>query len=125
MPKNILVIDDDGLVTKSVCGLLQNNGFTTDDSENGPDAIELVKDTHIDLIVADIRLPGMNGVEAVKQIKELLKAKHKMDVPVIFITGFSDPDVNAEAQKLGRLIYKPFDNTNFLDIINSAVETET
>lgn len=85
--------------------------------------MELVKDTHIDLIVADIRLPGMNGVEAVKQIKEILKTKHKRDVPVIFITGFSDPQVNAEAQKLGRLIYKPFDNTNFLDIINGAINS--
>ena len=97
MAKNILVIDDDGLVTKSLCGLLEKSGFSADSSENGADAIELVKDTHIDLIIADIRLPGINGVETVKKIKELLKIKHKKDVLVIFITGYADSEINAEA----------------------------
>lgn len=121
MAKNILVIDDDGMVTKSLCGLLGKSGFSTDSSENGADAIELVKDTHIDLIIADIRLPGINGVETVKKIKEILKSKHKREVPVIFITGYADAEINAEAEAVGDLILKPFDNKGILDRINNYI----
>lgn len=121
MPKNILVIDDDGIVTKSLCGMLQKSGFSTDASENGADAIELIKDTHIDLIIADIRLPGVNGVETVKKIKEIIKSKHKRDVPVVFITGYADAQINAEAEQIGDLILKPFDNKAILGKINSYI----
>lgn len=121
MAKNILVIDDDGIVSKSLCGLLQKTGFSADASENGADAIELIKDTHIDLIIADIRLPGINGVETVKKIKELIKAKHKRDIPVIFITGYADSQINAEAETMGDLILKPFDNNEILGKINRYI----
>jgi CheY-like chemotaxis protein len=100
---------------------LEKSGFSADSSENGADAIELVKDTHIDLIIADIRLPGINGVETVKKIKELLKIKHKKDVPVIFITGYADSEINAEAEQVGDLILKPFDNQGILDRINNYI----
>ncbi|MCM8782619.1 MAG: response regulator [Candidatus Omnitrophica bacterium] len=121
MAKNILVIDDDGMVTKSLCRLLEKSGFSTETSENGVDAIELIKNTHIDMIIADIRLPGINGVETVKKIKEIIKGKHKHDVPVIFITGYSDAQINAEAQTMGDLILKPFDNQKILEKINSYI----
>ncbi|MFA5411083.1 MAG: response regulator [Candidatus Omnitrophota bacterium] len=117
MAKNILVIDDDGLVTKSLCDLLHKTGFSADALENGLDAIEKIKDTHVDLIVVDIRMPGIDGVETVKRIKEILKARHKPDIPVIFITGYSDARANVEAKELGEVMFKPFDNKEFLEQI--------
>ncbi|MBI4972872.1 MAG: response regulator, partial [Candidatus Omnitrophica bacterium] len=72
MAKNILVIDDDGMVTKSLCELLNKTGFSADALDNGFDAIEKIKDTHIDLVVVDIRMPEIDGVETVKRIKEIL-----------------------------------------------------
>ena len=121
MPKNILVIDDDGMVTKSLCGLLKNAGFSTDASENGFDAIDKIKDMHIDLIIADIRMPGIDGVQTVKKIKELLRSKHRPDIPVIFITGYADSKINLEAEELGEVIFKPFDNKGFLERINNYI----
>ncbi len=118
MAKNILVIDDDGLVTKSLCDLLNRSDFSAQPMENGFDAIEKIKDTHIDLIVVDIRMPGIDGVETVKKIKEILKSKNRPDIPVIFITGYSDTKANLEANKLGEVMFKPFDNKEFLDSIN-------
>jgi CheY-like chemotaxis protein len=117
MASNILVIDDDGLVCKSLCGLLGKNGYLASALENGFDAIEKVKDTHIDLIVIDIRMPGIDGVQTVKRIKEILKSKNRPDIPVIFITGYTNSKVNLEAKELGKLIYKPFDNKEFLECI--------
>ena len=114
MAKNILVIDDDGMVSKSLCGLLNKSGFSAEALENGFDAIDRIKDTHIDLIVVDIRMPEIGGGETVKRIKEILKAKHKPDIPVIFITGYTDSKINLEAKELGEVIFKPFDNQEFL-----------
>lgn len=119
MAKNILVIDDDGLVSKSLCDLLHKSGFSADALESGLDAIERIKDTHIDLIVIDIRMPEIDGVETVKRIKEILKAKHKPDIPVVFITGYADSKVNLEARELGKVMFKPFDNQEFLECVTN------
>lgn len=121
MAKNILIIDDDGMVTKSLCGLLKNAGYSAQPSDNGFDAIDVIKDTHIDLIVVDIRMPGIDGVETVKRIKEILKSKHKPDIPVVFITGYADSEVNHEAKELGEVVFKPFDNEGFLGKINNYI----
>lgn len=118
MAKNILVIDDDGMVTKSLCDLLNKTGFCADALESGFDAIEKVIGTHVDLIVVDIRMPGIDGVETVKRIKEILKSKNKPDIPVIFITGYSDAKANLDAKELGKVLFKPFDNQEFLECIN-------
>lgn len=121
MAKNILVIDDDGIVTKSICGLLNKSGYSADALNSGLEAIEkIVQDTHIDLIVVDIRMPEIDGVETVKRIKEILKSKGKPEIPVIFITGFSDSKANSEAKELGQVLLKPFDNREFLDYINNS-----
>ncbi|MGD0336351.1 MAG: response regulator [Candidatus Omnitrophota bacterium] len=117
MSKNILIIDDDGLVSRSLCGLLNRRGFQADPLDNGFDAIEKIKDTHIDLIIIDIRMPGIDGVETVRRIKEMLKSKHKADIPVIFITGYADSKANADAKELGKVMFKPFDNQEFLDCV--------
>lgn len=117
MAKNILVIDDDGMVTKSLCGLLNKKGFSADALENGFEAVERIIDTHVDLIVVDIRMPEIDGVETVKRIKEILKAKNKPDIPVIFITGYADSKANVDAKELGEVMFKPFGNEEFLDCI--------
>lgn len=117
MAKNILVIDDDGMVGKSLCGLLNQANYFAEALDNGFDAIDKIKDTHVDLIVVDIRMPGIDGVETVKKIKEILKSKNKPDIPVIFITGYADSKATLEAKELGEVLFKPFDNQDFLENI--------
>lgn len=121
MPKNILVIDDDGLVTKSLCALFGHAGYSADASQNGFDALEKIKDTHIDLIIVDIRMPEMDGVQTVKKIKELLKARHRAIVPVIFITGYADPELNRQAEEIGEVLLKPFDNAELMARLSKYV----
>lgn len=123
MEKSILIIDDDRMVTHAIGNLLAKENYSAKASYDGYDALdEIIKERHFDLIVCDIRLPGLNGVETVKKIKERLKALNKPDVPVIFITGYTDPELHAEAQKLGKLFLKPFDNKEFLEAIKEYIE---
>ncbi|MCM8782716.1 MAG: response regulator [Candidatus Omnitrophica bacterium] len=123
MEKKILVIDDDSMVTQAIGNLLEKANYSATASQDGYEALDkIIEERNFDLIVCDIRLPGINGVETVKRIKERLKALNKPDIPVIFITGYADEEVNAEAQKIGKLIYKPFDNKDFLKIIKEYIE---
>ena len=114
MPKTILVIDDEGMMTKTVGNLLKREGYITEVSESGQNAIEKVRNINFDLIITDIRMPQMDGLETISSIKEYLKNKNKQDIPVVFITGYADSDAHIEAEKLGKVIFKPFDMKEFL-----------
>lgn len=122
MSKRILVIDDEGLITKTVGSLLKREGYEVEVCENGFQAQQKVKDSDFDLIVADIRMPGMNGVETISNIKQHLKTKNKSDIPVIFITGFADEKVNKRAEKFGEVIFKPFDMKEFFNLVNKHLK---
>jgi len=118
MEKSILVIDDDKLVTHTLSNLLFKQGYSTTASEDGYKALdEIFKGKNVDLIICDLRLPGIDGFETVKRIKQYLKANNKPDIPVIFITGYTDTDLHIKAKDLGKVLYKPFDNKELIDSI--------
>lgn len=112
--KNILVIDDEGLITKTLCDLLRRAGYYADASQNGFDALGKAEESDFDLIISDIKMPRMDGVQMVKKIRDMSKSKNKPDVPVIFITGFADSEATVKAREFGEVILKPFDTEDFL-----------
>jgi CheY-like chemotaxis protein len=124
MRKKILVIDDEGLVTTSLKQLLKKSGYDVDIANNGHVAMEKVGDHDFDLIVSDIRMPDINGVETVKKIREYLREAGKAPVPEILITGYADKETFEEAQqlKVADYIYKPFNINEFLDVIKKNLE---
>ena len=117
MAKNILVIDDDGFVSRSLCQLLTRNGFHADAREGAQGLFDEIFSRHIDLMVVDIMMPQINGVELVKQIKDYLKTHHKKDIPVVFITGYPDAPEAQDARSLGVVLAKPFDNDDLLQAL--------
>lgn len=121
--KKILVIDDDRLVLKSLKRLLENEGYIICCAENGQQAIDLIDQTELDLIISDIRMPGANGIETAHDIRGMFKKKNKEIIPIIFITGYSDENSYNEAQKIGAsdFIYKPFDKDKFLQSIKTVL----
>ena len=121
MSKNILIIDDEGIITKTIGNLLKREGYIADIAESGQDAVEKVKNTEFGLIVADIRMPGMDGLEAISNIKKYLKEEKKPDIPVIFITGYADSDAYIKAEKYGKVIFKPFDMKEFLTEVTATL----
>ena len=123
MSKNILVIDDDHLVVKSLARLLEREGYSVSGAESGQEALNLIENADFDLIISDVRMPEMNGIETTCNIKDILKEKNKEAIPVIFITGYTSETNYNRAQKLGPTdyIYKPFDKEKFLQSVRSAL----
>ena len=121
MAKKILVIDDEGMITKTIGNLLKREGYIIDISESGQEAIEKTKNTTFDLIIADIRMPQMDGLETISNIKKYLKENKKPDIPTIFITGYADSDAHIKAEKFGKVIFKPFDMKEFLTEVTKSL----
>ena len=120
--KNILVIDDDGLVTRTLCSLLKREGYYASGTESSSEAIEETEDTDYDLIIADIKMPEVDGVETINRIQALSREHNKPQIPIVFITGYADDDNVTKAKQLGEVIFKPFDNTEFLHRITKYLD---
>ncbi|MFA6216255.1 MAG: response regulator [Candidatus Omnitrophota bacterium] len=124
MAKHILIVDDEPLVSKTLVKLLQKQGFIAEVAESGEDALDVIKKDDFDLIITDVRMPGMDGVEMIKKIREYRKHAGKPAVPEIMITGYADIDKYEAAMKLKvkEYMYKPFDNRKFLDIVHKILD---
>lgn len=109
MKKRILVIDDDRLVRESVKKILVNEGFEPIITKNAFEALEKVRGENFDLVISDIRMPGMDGVQAIREIRRLFNENSKKDIPIIFMTGYAELGQELDAEKLGEMILKPFD----------------
>ncbi|MEJ2709014.1 MAG: response regulator transcription factor [Anaerolineales bacterium] len=81
MAKHILLVDDDALLRRSLSFNLEQNGFQVKTAANAEDALALARQHPPDVVLLDIGLPGMDGLDALKQFKE------KMQIPVIFLTA--------------------------------------
>ncbi|MSR77767.1 MAG: response regulator [Candidatus Omnitrophica bacterium] len=114
--EKILVVDDEDIVVKSISRLLLKQGFEPVLCRSGQEAVEKVQKESIDLIVCDIRMPGLNGVETLKQIRSLVKKP----IPTIVITGYAEDHLNheIEALEVSDYLYKPFDLSEFLACIH-------
>lgn len=121
MAKNILIIDDEELVVESLSKLLKKEGYGVVFAVNRDEALAKVKDSDFDLIVCDIRMPGIDGVQIIKGIRNFLKENKRKNVPEILITGYSGEDCLKQAKelKVADLMYKPFDVRDFLKIIRN------
>ncbi len=123
MPKNILVIDDEELIIRSLTKLLEREGYSVLIAKNGADALAMSEEEDFDLIIADIRMPGINGVDTVESIFKDLKQKQKKEAPVIFITGYADKDIEERAEALNpaAYIYKPFDIATLVGKVKEVI----
>jgi len=124
MPKNILVIDDEELITKSLLKLLSSEGYSATVVRNGKDAVEKIKNDNFDLVISDVRMPELDGIETIKQIRSTLKKSNKRQIPEIIITGYADKEKYETAMvelKVHDYIYKPFERADFLKSIKKAL----
>ena len=123
MKKNILVIDDEELMIRSLRKLLEMNNYNVFIAKNGQDALIMAEEEHFELILADIRMPGMNGVDTVQSIYDIFKKRGLSKIPTIFITGYADDEIEEKAKTLNPIayIYKPFDITELVDQIKGVL----
>lgn len=115
----ILVVDDDTTFLKSISKLLEMYDFEVTTTETPMAALELINDTDFDIMLTDVKMPGMNGIELQK---EAMKTKPQM--PVIAISGQSNIPIAIEMIKNGayEFLEKPVDDEKLLTTINNAIE---
>jgi len=98
--RHILIVDDEPLVRRSLSELLTLSGYTVSTAGSGKEAVTLLKDYAADVIISDIKMPEMDGVQLLKHIKS-----NNSDIPVILITGYASIDSAVEAMKQGAYDY--------------------
>jgi DNA-binding NtrC family response regulator len=115
-----LIVDDEKDLAEMLKDVLELEGHKVVTAKDGYQAIEEAKKIHYDLILMDIRLPGMNGVETFLEIKG-----HNPSSRVIMMTGFSVEDLIQEAIEKGAYacIHKPFDMSKVIPLIEKALKT--
>ncbi len=115
----ILVIDDEENIGRTIELIFAKENFDVTLAFNGETAISLLKENYFDVIISDIRLPDISGMEILKTSKNLYP-----EVPVIMITAYASTSVAVEAMKLGAedYIIKPFDIDELRIIVKRAYE---
>jgi len=116
MAKTVLIIEDDDLNMKLFNDLLQAEGYDTVQAKDGRQAVDLVRETRPDLILMDIQLPEISGIELTKTIKADAALK---DIPIVAVTAFAmkgDEERILEGGCDG-YIAKPISVPNFLETV--------
>lgn len=123
MAKNILVIDDDELILRTLKRLLTKEGYKITIAPNGAKAFSEVEGHSFDLIISDIKMPEMDGVETLKKIRGYFASNNRSQIPEIIITGYAKEKIYQEALKLKAAAYidKPFDMKPLLEAIHNII----
>lgn len=124
MAKNILIIDDDKLIAVTLKRLLTKEGYSVTTALGGAKALTYIENNDFDLILSDIKMPEMDGVEVIRKIREYLALNNRGPIPEIFITAYAKEEIYNKALELSACGYleKPFDVPSLLKAINSAIE---
>jgi DNA-binding NtrC family response regulator len=114
---NILVVDDEELYRRALERILVRGNHNVATAHDATSALEIVSNQPIDLVLADIKMPGINGLELVRQIHEI-----SPDLPCIVVTGYGSAESSVEALRAGAYWYleKPFDQGH-LDVVRKLV----
>ncbi|HUU05287.1 MAG TPA: sigma-54 dependent transcriptional regulator [Patescibacteria group bacterium] len=119
---NILLVDDDHSLRNMLSFVLGKEGYQVDEAVSGMDALKKLKGRKYDLVISDIRMPDLNGIELLKKIKT-----HEQELPVIMITAYAATHDAIEAMKLGAedYIMKPFNLEELKIIINKSLHKKS
>lgn len=117
----ILVVDDDPGMRETLADIFSERGFEVLTAEDGLNALNVYEEQACDLILMDIRMPHLNGVEVLRRIRARSRGQ-----PVVLMTAYSMEGLLSEAQDLGAqgIMAKPLDWTRLLDLVSDLVETK-
>ena len=118
MAPKILIVDDEGAVRESLSALLTVEGYQTDTAESGERALEILREAEFDLVLLDIRMPGLDGVEVMHEMR-----KYHPETRIIIITGYGSLESAIEAIRAGAQDYllKPYGAEDILVSIQKSL----
>ena len=118
--KTVLIVDDHASMRATLTRMVTKKGFTADSAENGRVAVDKCRDKQFDLVVLDIRMPELNGVEALGEIRKLPVQPKK----VMFMSAYALEELKLEAERLGydRFLSKPLAPFDFMDILTDMLK---
>jgi DNA-binding NtrC family response regulator len=118
----ILVVDDERSLLLTLAGNLELDGFDVTTAENGEQALALFRSQPFDLVLSDVRMPGMNGVDLFRQIRAL-----RPECPVVLMTAFAVEGLvrDAIAEGVFTVLPKPFDVDKVVVALTRAIRSPT
>ncbi|NOR24600.1 MAG: response regulator, partial [Desulforhopalus sp.] len=117
---HVLIVDDDSSILEVLDARLTAAGFTTHKATSGPEALQILKKQRIDLLVSDIKMPEMSGLELLEKTRTIFP-----QLPVIFLTAYGTIPDAVDALKSGAVDYltKPFDGKELVQKIKKIAAT--
>ncbi|MBN1888009.1 MAG: response regulator [Thermoflexales bacterium] len=111
---NILVVDDTEAICSALRDLLTMNGYAVRTAPSGERALQIMENAEMDLIITDLKMGGMSGLDLLKHVKQI-----KPSLPVVILTGFGDMDSVIAAMRAGVADYlkKPFSVNEVLEVV--------
>lgn len=119
--KKVLIVDDQNGIRILLVEVFKSEGYEAYQAANGKLALEIVKREPPDIVLLDMKIPGMDGLEILKQIKSMDKS-----IKVIMMTAYGELDMIQEAQELGALMHftKPFDIDELRLAVNNQLRND-
>ena len=115
MSKKILIVDDNEFIVEVMTYILNKNGYEVIALHDGEEVIHHIKTANPDLVILDVMLPGANGLEICKEIKENTETKN---LPIIMCTGSNNLHVTMNQPGCPNdVLYKPFDVDRLVNIV--------
>jgi two-component system response regulator HydG len=116
---NILVVDDLRNIRLTLSGIFEDRGYNVVTAEDGYQAIEAIKEMHFDVILMDIKMPGINGVDTYREVKKI-----DPKAVVIMMTAYSLEDLvkRAVSEGIYTCIYKPFEIDKVIVLVEDAIK---
>ncbi|MCL6587049.1 MAG: response regulator [Anoxybacillus sp.] len=118
MGNKLLIVDDQYGIRILLNEVFQREGYTTFQAANGVQALDIVQKHQPDLVLLDMKIPGMDGIEILKRIKEINR-----DIKVIIMTAYGELDMIQETRELGAVMHfaKPFDIDDMRDAVRKYI----
>ena len=117
--ETILVVDDEKNYLVVLSAFLSEEGYETLTADNAQHALEIVESTDLDLVLTDMKMPSMDGIELLRRVKEIVP-----DLPVVMMTAYGTVEKAVEAMQLGAVnfILKPFRRDLYADKVSQTIK---
>lgn len=121
MTRRALVVDDDRSMVQTLSDILQMNGWEVQPAYSGSTAVQAAVDEPFDVVLMDVKMPGLDGVDAFKAMK-----RARPDINVVLMTAYAAPERLSEARREGvtRVLSKPVNIPELFDILSETLESD-